>query len=182
MSPNEKKSSHAGDPKIRTNGVYVFDTSRTIVDIQPNGEWMVSAGQPSNPPPKVTTAHDPGGNGFDVEFDAGRQGTSAVADSFDTLCGGASNEWCGHSFDSSPSELNFYFGLNLSLKSGASTAEVTVYLAQGSHEVNNWWIGGASISNNPGLLKANIGGEPVTLSIQSFGDNEFDFSLANSHS
>ena len=180
MSPDDANLSPTGGPTIRSNFVYFLDLSKTITDVQPNGQWMVSDGQPSKPPAKVTPNGNPAGNGYTIEFDAGRQGTSAVADSFNTVCGGVSNEWCGESFDSSPSELNFYFGLNLFVGSG--NPSVTVYLAQGSNWSNNWWIGGSCITNIPGLLKATVNGEAVTLLIQSSGDNGFNFSLATGDS
>lgn len=166
MSTKDAEVSPAG-ATIRSNVVTILDTTKTIVDIQQNGQWMVSANQPSNPPPTITPVYSAGGLAYTIEFDAGREDTSPVADQFNTLCGGVSHEWCVSSFDSSPSELNFYFGLNLFLKSGETTAEVPVYLAQGSNWSNNWWIGGACISQ-PGVLSANINGETVALLIQPF--------------
>ena len=109
MSSNEASAPSTG-PTIRSNVTTFFDTSNTIVGVTPNGVWMVSAGQPSNPPPKVTANLAPNANGFTIEFDAGRNDTSPVADSYNSLCGGADHEWSTNSpIDSSPSELNLYF-------------------------------------------------------------------------
>lgn len=165
MSPNEENSTPTG-ATIRTNMVYLLDTTKTIVDVQvADGQWMVSAGQPSKPPPKITQSPTSSGYSYAIKFDAGREGTSAVADSFNTLCGGAHNQFCSSSFDGSPNDLNFYFGLNLFLKSGETTTEVPVYLAQGSNWSNNWWIGGANISYL-GVLST-TGAGAVTLYIQA---------------
>ena len=168
MSTKEANSSPTGDPTIRSNVFNILDTTKTITGISPNGQWMVSAGQPSNPPPTVTPNHSDAGYAYTIEFDAGRQATSPVADQFNTLSGGMSHEWCLESFDSSPSELNFYFGLIFTLEAGGASSQVTVYLAQGSNAFsNNWWIGGGSISN-PGVLSATVGGENVGLLIQNY--------------
>jgi hypothetical protein len=75
----------------------------------------------------------PSGNSFNIEFDAGRNDTSPVADSFNGLCGGWKNEWCTtYGFTRSPGELNFYFELDLMLEHDGVQQTTTVYLAQGS--------------------------------------------------
>lgn len=182
MSSDDANSSPTG-VTIQTNIATFFDSSKTIVDVIPNGIWMVSDGQPFTPPPTVTRNLAPTVNSFTIEFDAGRDDTSAVADQFNTFCGGAGNEWCTNSpFASSPGELNFFFGLTLWLEATEGSAEVTVYLGQGnSGFANNWWIGGSCISKS-GLLTATIGGQTVNLSIKSNEINSFDFQFADASS
>lgn len=174
MSSNEASAPSTG-PTIRSNVTTFFDTSNTIVGVTPNGVWMVSAGQPSNPPPKVTANLAPNANGFTIEFDAGRNDTSPVADSYNSLCGGADHEWSTNSpIDSSPSELNLYFGLNLQLQSKSGSGAATVYLGQGSSGLaNNWWIGGDCIKGSS--LKVLVGSQFVTLDISGNADNGFIF-------
>ena len=165
-------------PTIRANVATFTDTSKTIVGVTPNGTWMVSAGQPANPPPKVTAGpSNPYNNGFSIEFDAGRSDTGPVADSYNSICGGADHEWSTNSpIDSSPSELNFYFGLNLQLQSKSGPGTATVYLGQGSSGLaNNWWIGGDCVKGSS--LKVLCGGQFVTLSISGNGDNGFIFNV-----
>ena len=160
-------------PTLRSNVVTFLDNTNTIVGVSPNGQWMISFGQPMNTPPTVTS---PTANTFNIELDAGRQDTGPVADQFNTLCGGASNEWgIGSVMDTSPSELNFFFGVDIKLQSGGNTSIVPAYLGQGSTgPANNWWIGGKCISDS-GQLSANVGGQTVTLGIQGSGSNEFIF-------
>ena len=172
-------------PTIQSNIVEFFDSSGTIVGMSPNGQWMVTFGQPMNTPPTVTPAPASPGTGFSIEIDAGRQDSGPVADQFNTLCGGEGKEWCIHSaFSLSPSELNFFFGVDLKLQSGTNTAIVPIYLGQGSTEgiYNNWWIGGESITSPNALsaqLTANVGGTTVTLLIGATANvsNQFLFSL-----
>lgn len=176
MSPNEASAPSTG-PTIRSNVATFFDTSNTIVGVSSNGVWMVSAGQPSSPPPTITPQLSPSGNGFSIEFDAGRDDTSQVADSYNSLCGGADHEWSTNSpIDSSPSELNFYFGLNLQLQSKGGSGQATVYLGQGSSGfANNWWIGGDCVKG--ASLKVLCGSQFVTLSISGNSDNGFIFNV-----
>lgn len=177
MSSNEENSSPAG-ATLRTNIVTLTDLSGTINSVQPSGDWMVSANQPFTPPPKINWNYAPVGLSYTIEFDAGREGTTAVAQQFNTVCGGASNEWTGvYEIDKTPSDLNFYFGLILNFVSGNNSAQVTVYLGQGSFwPNNNWWIGGSCISNL-GTLSAVIGGQTVTLTLQPDGTSGFIFNL-----
>ena len=180
MSPDEANSSPAGDPTIRSNIVLLIDYSATInaVTVAP-GTWMVSAGQPSNPPPIVAVMLDApqGSNGFSIEFDAGRDGTSAVANAFNDVCGGAAHEYCTTvGFPGGPGDLNFLFGLELHLQSGTNSSIVPVFLGQGSNGLqNNWWIGGACVSSS-GSLTAPV----ATLRIQGSGTNVFVFHLNSS--
>ncbi len=182
IGANEFKFGHLviGGPTLRSNIVTILDNSKTIVGVSPNGQWMVSNGQPMNTPPAVTANITPTSNNFNIELDAGRSDTGPVADSYNSLCGGASNEWgISTVTDSSPSTLNFYFGVELKLQSGTDTSIVTVYLGQGtSAQDNNWWIGGECISDS-GQLTAVVGEEPVKLEISSSGSNGFIFSVAS---
>ena len=164
---------------LRTNIVSLLDNSKTIIGVSPNGQWMVTNGQPMNTPPAVTPNITPSSNSFNIELDAGRSDSAPVADAFNSLCGGASNEWGIDTVtDSSPGTLNFYFGVDLKLQSGTDTSIVTVYLGQGtSAQDNNWWIGGECISDS-GQLSAVVGQTPVVLNMSSTGSNGFIFNLA----
>lgn len=169
-----------GDPPtMRSNVVTLLDNTGTIVGVNPNGQWMVTFGQPMNTPPTVTPNLSSTSNTFNIELDAGRQNSSPVADQFNSLCGGASNEWGISSvFDTSPSELNFFFGIDVKLVSGGDAITVPLYLGQGSSGTdNNWWIGGKYISDS-GQLSVDIEGKTVTLNMSSSGSNEFIFNAS----
>ncbi|HET6978975.1 MAG TPA: hypothetical protein VFI24_21765 [Pyrinomonadaceae bacterium] len=170
-------------PTLRTNDVTFTDNSKTIVGVAPTGTYMVSAGQPMNTPATVTQNITPSSNGFTIELDAGRSDTGPVAASFNSLCGGAANEWgIGTVTDSSPGTLNFYFGVEIKLQVGTDTSTVIVYLGQGtSGPDNNWWIGGECISDS-GQLTATVGGQTVTLNLSSSGSNGFIFSTVSNSS
>ena len=171
---------NADGPTRRPNVVTLVDNSGTIVGVTPNGQWMVTNGQPMNTPPTVTPNLSSTQNTFNIELDAGRQDSGPVAEQFNTLCGGAANEWgISTVTDSSPSQLNFFFGIDVKLMSGGDGIVVPLYLGQGSSGTgnNNWWIGGKYISDS-GQLSVDINGQTVTLNMQSSGSNEFIFNLA----
>ena len=174
---SSEASAPSTGPTIRSNVATFLDLSHTIINVAANGTWMVTAGQPSNPPPTITSNPSPSGNSYTIEFDAGREASSAVADSYNALCGGQGHEWCTASAtDSPPSELNFYFGLTLQLVSEEGGGPATVYLGQGSSGlVNNWWIGGEYVDND--TLKVPFGKKLITLSISPTADNGFQFNL-----
>jgi hypothetical protein len=81
-------------------------------------------------------------------LEAGREGSSDVANSFNSACGGSNNEYSPvSSIDSTPSDLNFYFQVNLMI----GTTPNPVYLGQGSFGLtNNWWIGGRNVTMQDG--------------------------------
>ena len=83
-----------------------------------------------------------------ITLQAGREGSSDVADSFNSVCGGSNNEYSNDAgFDSTPSDLNFYFQVNLMIGATANP----VYLGQGSVGLtNNWWIGGPNVTMQDG--------------------------------
>ena len=173
MSSNEVNLSPA-DATARTNIATFLDTSKTIIGVTPTGQWVITDGQPASPP-KVTPEPGPLATAFTIEFDAGRKGSSDVAQQFNTLCGGADHMWgIGATIDSTPSELNFYFGLILQLQ---GSPPVTVYLAQGSVVSNNWWIGGGDISADQ--LEFFSSGNLVALDISGSGSNGFVFNASD---
>ena len=158
----------------RVNIATFFDTSMTIVNVTPTGQWVITSGQPASPP-KVTPNPLPEDTAFTIEFDAGREGSSDVAQQFVKVCGSGENMWgIGATFDSTPSELNFFFGLILQLK--GSLAPVTVYLAQGSVIDNNWWIGGGNIKGTQ--LQFISGGNLAALDISGNSSNGFIFNAS----
>src|ERR1043166_3203369 len=125
------------DATSRVNIATFFDTSKTIINVTPTGQWVITPGQPATAP-NVTANPLPEDSAFTIEFEAGREGSSDVAQQFTNLCGGADHMWgIGASFDSTPSELNFYFGLVLQLQ--GVPGQLTIYLAQGSVVSNNGW-------------------------------------------
>lgn len=104
---------------------------------------VVSAGQDHDSAPQIPP---PTGNVWTITLNADRNGTPDVAQSFNTNVGGASHEsassgWGG--LGNSPSDLNFYFGVNLSI----GTETITVYLGQGHWGAahNNWWFGSSAL-------------------------------------
>ena len=178
MSP-DNTTAPTTTPTIRTNVVTFSDPSCTIAGMSIGTQWSISNAQPANWPPTVTPNLSPSGNSFNIEFDAGRNGTSPVADSYNTLCGSWENQWCTtYGFTGSPHDLNFYFEVDITLQHGGVQTTTTVYLGQGSVGWdNNWWIGGAGISYT-GSFTVTIGDKLVTLNILASADNGFLFQLA----
>lgn len=149
----------------RTNIVKIFDQSRLISNITYGGEFWVSQGQSAYPPPLVS----PIAGGFSITFEAGRENTTPVADKFYALSGGLGHEYCPSAPNTkSPSQLNFFFAVNIYIQS----AVVTAYLGQGNVGFNNnWWIGGECIDSTPfPYFVCNVGGQTARLGIM--GDVE----------
>jgi hypothetical protein len=113
---------------------------------------VVSAGQDHDSAPQIPP---PKGNVWTITLNADRNGIPDVAQSFNTNAGGASHEYASSSWylGNSPGDLNFYFGVNLSI--GAET--ITVYLGQGHWGAahNNWWFGSSAIILESFVIPAN---------------------------
>ena len=113
---------------------------------------VVSTGQDHDSAPQTPTKN---GNVWTITLNADRNGTPDVAQSFNTNAGGASHEYASShwSLGSSPSDLNFYFGVNLSI----GTETITVYLGQGHWGAtqNNWWFGSSDIILQSFVIPAN---------------------------
>jgi len=124
-------------------------TGKDIVNVEYlSGSAKVSDGQPFELPPKVKP--DGPGN-FVITFTAGRHKTLAMAQGFIAAAGGSQYTLVvATSGDPIPNELNFYFGLNLTVRlpSGGRLDNIVIYLGQGSDGIhNNWWLGSPNLIN-----------------------------------
>ena len=163
-------------PTARTNIATFFDTSATILNVTPTGQWVITSGQPAFAPTANETSPQ-GANytAFSIEFKAGREGSSDVATQFNNLCGGADYMFGIGASDPTPGSLNFYFGVTLQLK--GSPGPVLVYLAQGSEVDNNWWIGGGG-NIKSGQLEFISNGNLAKLDISGSSSNGFIFNAS----
>ena len=118
------------------------NSSNAISNITYIEKSLVVSGGGSGSPPQTPTKS---GNVWTITLNADRNGTSDVAQSFDTIAGGGSHEYASShgSFGGSPGELNFYFGVNLTI--GAET--ITAYIGQGNWGASqhNWWFGSSAL-------------------------------------
>ena len=174
MPTNDANLSPA-DVSPQTNVVTITDNAQLVSNITyvPNS-LVVTPGQPSNP--NVTIAQLD--NSWTITVGAGRKGSSQVADSFNSAAGGPKSEFAGSGDDSGfPSDLNFFFAVEIQSKIGGQQSSVTVYLGQGSYgsiidPTNNWWMGGSCIQNfgsgNQVLINIGGAGVPLTGSTSSF--------------
>lgn len=125
------------------------------------GSAVVSDGQPYDTPPEIQNK----GNGkWKITFKSGRHKTKSVANSFKSTVGDTKYSMkTSSSGDKKPDELNFYFGLYLSinLPNGGILDNLPIYLGQGSNAFhNNWWLGGRAVANANGTwLLANQSGQ-----------------------
>ena len=134
---------------------------------------VVSAGQDHDSAPQIPP---PTGNVWTITLNADRNGTPDVAQSFNTNVGGASHEYASSEWGglgNSPSDLNFYFGVNLSIDTEAGTETITAYLGQGSYGVsnNNWWFGSSALIF---AIPPN-GAPPGFIPTLVIGDTQFAF-------
>lgn len=143
-----------------SNTVTITDNTGLLNTIAYNGTLNYTTGETCEPPPSVTQK----GNVWTITLDCDRKGSSPVADSFINAVGGGTHMYAdGQDSGDTPDELNFYFGVTLTPKSGVPVA---VDLGQGHYSTtNNWWFGTAAVANTGGnkpvLLLA---GQNVALS------------------
>lgn len=137
---------------------------------------VVSAGQSHDSSPQTPTKD---GNVWTITLNADRNGTSDVAQSFNTIAGGASHEYTYSNvwgLGKSPSDLNFYFGVDLSI----GTETITVYLGQGHHGAgnNNWWFGSSALI----FVIPPSGIAPGFIPTLVVGDAQFEFQATGNSS
>ncbi len=123
-------------------------TCEDIVNIQYRlNSAYISEGQPFDVPPDIS---NDGSGKWTITFKAGRDKTSAVAKSFTSVAGGSQDTLIVGSGDETPDELNFYFGLNVTveLSDGGLLDDILIYLGQGNTLfTNNWWLGSINLIN-----------------------------------
>jgi len=135
----------------RSNKVTIkCDTITAITYI--GNSLVITSGQPSSPPPTISQSSDE----WSITMDCGRKANSSVAGQFTNLCGGIGHITCPSAWsDTSPSDLNFFFGNSVKFTINSVDYRTNIYFGQGhSHARNNWWIGGPNIaySSNNALL------------------------------
>jgi hypothetical protein len=124
---------------IDLNNVTLTGSGITEIDYI-EGSFRITAGQASSPPPQITQS----GSEWTMTIEANRENSSGVAGQFNSVTGGAGHVYPSWAMtDRAPAQLNFYFGVNVSV--GADT--VSLYLGQGHAGLdNNWWIGGSALA------------------------------------
>jgi phospholipase C len=151
---------------LHDNTITIDDrASKTIQSITyvPNSV-VITSGQPYETPPKIEVSD----HVFKITLRAGRKKSDAVANSFNSACGGSAKEYAPSGGGDTPDGLNFYFGVTIQFAGGTAT----VYLAQGSYALtNNWWIGGSPIfSQDTPRLEYRSGANIITDEIS--GDHD----------
>ena len=143
---------------VQTNQVTI--TSSLITAMSFNNFVDATPGQQPQIPP--TVANNKGT--WTITFKCGRKNSTGVATNFnkavtgtDTVGSAASHEYAPVGGGGTPDELNFCFGMNVTLTVGSSTVQTVLYFGQGSTDLsqNNWWIGGnciINLNNNPLLV------------------------------
>jgi phospholipase C len=137
-----------------SNVFTLTDESNTITGMAYRaGSLQVSDGQSHDLEPSI---HQ-NGNVITISLGADREKTALIATNFNGSSGGANHEYAGEGDNGAPSELNFFFAVDVTfqVRGGASTTDI-LYIGQGSFgeifSVNNWWIGGQGVSK-PGIPK-----------------------------
>jgi len=157
---------------MSTNVVTFTDQSKTITSmVYVNNSLQVSDGQSHDLAPSISQT----GNVITITLGADREKTGPIADAFNGLSGGANHEYAGEGDDGAPSELNFFFGVDVTFTvDGVPTTE-RLYIGQGSFgvvfSVNNWWLGGQLISK-PGIPKLQYAIGPNLYSLLLSGDED----------
>lgn len=139
---------------------------------------VASSGQPYDTPPTIS---DEGNGRWKIIFKCGRHKTGSVAESFKSTVGNTKYAMItASSGDKTPGELNFYFGLNLSLKlpNGGPLDTLPIYLGQGSSgSTNNWWLGAKALVNaSDAYLLATQSGQVAWRAKVSMSNNSMSLS------
>ena len=140
-SPHAPQDIAEASARLHANTITLDDTvSKTIKFISYiDNSLQISSGQPSKVPPAIKVKN----NVWQITLQAGRHQTGAVANSFNSLCGGKAKLYAPSGGGDTPDELHFFFGISIAFQNGVSG---TIYLAQGSYgTTDNWWIGGSPI-------------------------------------
>jgi hypothetical protein len=138
------------------------------------GSFSITSGESSTPPP--TFKQD--GTTWTITIGADRKSSSGVANGFNSVCGGANHEYAPSGGGGTPSEMNFYFGVDMTIKTDAGSVQVAVYFGQGNYMLtNNWWIGGNGVINydKPVLLAISNNQVQMTMAL-SGGTSSFNLS------
>lgn len=162
QSSSSEASSH--DNTVKLTGSMI----QAISYIQ--GSLVITTGQPSSPPPSITQT----GADWKITLKCGRKKSKSVATSFIDTTGGSVHEYAPEGGGGgSPDELNFYYGVKVTIMSGSTPVTTTLYLAQGSHgSTNNWWIGGNSIINTGKPLLLVISNNIIEQILSLSGSND----------
>lgn len=138
------------------------------------GSFDITEGESSSPPPTF----EQNANTWNVNIAADRKNSSPVADSFNTMTGGATHEYTNASGDKSPEELNFYFGVVVTFNVNGTPIPVTIYLGQGHYVAhNNWWIGGNTVINTGDPLLQVIDQDEVVATYAITGSGSYSMTL-----
>jgi hypothetical protein len=166
--------SNSDETSIHSNTVKLYGSMIQNVTYI-NDSLDITTGQPSSPPPSIVHS----GHEWKITLKCGRKNSKEVAESFNKISGGSAHEYSGGTIASSPSELNFFFGVNVVFVSGTTEFPMDLYFGQGSYATtNDWWMGGSNITSTGMssavilLVENNITKETLYLE----GTNEsFDF-------
>jgi hypothetical protein len=138
------------------------------------GTFVITEGESSSPPPTF----EQNDNTWTVNIAADRKNSSLVANLFNSKTGGANNEYTNASGDTSPEELNFYFGVVVTFNVKGTPIPVTIYLGQGHYVAhNNWWIGGNTVVNTGTPLLQVIDQDQVVETFEITGSGSYSMTL-----
>jgi hypothetical protein len=133
------------------------------------GSLVITQGQPSSPPPSFTQS----GDTWTITLNCGRKSSSSVATSFNNQTGGSVHEYAPSGGGGTPGNLNFYFGVRITMLVNNTQIPVDVYFAQGSYgTTNNWWIGGNTVVNKGDALLLVINNNLITQILALSGSHD----------
>lgn len=128
-----------------TNVITFTDNSQTIVSMTFVSNSIQDGSSNYYTPPTIQKS----GNVFTITFMSDRHGSSDVATSFNSACGGAAYECAADHGGGTPNSLNFYFALTVNVSTPSGNGLTTLYVGQGNHgTTNNWWLGGSCINSS----------------------------------
>ena len=178
--------------EIHQNDVNIYSDSVTSISYVANS-FILSTGQPfaPHPPAPPVSAAYAGSDGSLLIWRAtafcGRHKTSLPAEYFVSRSGGQQRLFgLNVASDTTPSELNFAFGLDIGLLiSGGGTSIQRLYFGQGSNiNGNNWWVGGETL-NRVGSDRGSItitGGGSTDVFEMSQQSGNYSFKLVKKKS
>src|SRR5262245_58857194 len=127
---------HPQSVGVDSNNVTISGRDISILNVEYiDNSFVITPGQTGSGPIVARS-----GSAWTITVQANRQGSTVVADSFNRAAGGDGHEWATFDFaDQTPAELNFYFGVSVTLDIDGTAYTVPVYLGQGHTGLDNNW-------------------------------------------
>jgi hypothetical protein len=160
-------SSDSASVSVSTNTVSITCPMLESLKVEPD-RVIITPLQPIRSRPKITPSSEQP-HTWTIALECGVQPSSHVAEEFNNLAGGSAHEYAAASSSSSPSAMDFFFEVEMTMLRENAKVSILVYLGQDSSSGTPvWWMGGDFLINRPEplllVITENIDVKPLVLS------------------